>query len=158
MSAPVPIRMFRTLLAISVAMWMAGAGCLWGCSNSVMAAESPTSTQTQTVISGPSCHSPGHDCCAKKSSTKSAGIDTQHALSSIVSVIPEGMMKDCPLAVNASAVGTTKSTVNSPDLTRATVTELPNVENRIEPRDWGRTQVQFLNRGPTYLRCCVFLI
>jgi hypothetical protein len=158
MAAPVPIRIFRTLLAISVSLWMAGAGCLWGCSNSAMAAESPTSTQTQTVISGPSCHSPGHDCCAKKSSTKSVGIDSQHVLSSIVTVTPEGLMRDCPLAVNASAEVIPKSTVNGPDSTRATITEVPNVQVRIQPRDWDLAPVQFLNRGPTYLRCCVFLI
>ena len=158
MRAPLPIRIFRTLLAISVSMWMAGAGCFWGCSNSVMAAASPTSTQTQTVVSGPSCHSPGHDCCAKKSSSKSAGRDTRHVGSSIISVIPEGMMGDCPLALNASAVVAPKSTVNGPDNTRASQTEVPHVQVKFQPRNWGATPVQFLNRGPTYLRCCVFLI
>src|SRR5262245_49451380 len=59
----------RILLAFSISLWLAGAGCMWGCSNMAMAAESrSTSAPGQhTVVVANSCHAKTHDCCARTS-------------------------------------------------------------------------------------------
>ena len=80
------IRSLRVALALAVAFWMAGAGCLIGCGNMVSAAaanesgahsspldENKTSADSSApanvlvVAAGDSCSSThSHDCCAKR--------------------------------------------------------------------------------------------
>jgi hypothetical protein len=71
------IRIIRVTLALAVAFWMAGAGCLLGCENMVSAASAahtlPTEDSAGThaaagiVVSGEACASmKSHDCCAKR--------------------------------------------------------------------------------------------
>jgi hypothetical protein len=68
------------------------------------------------------------------------------------------MMEDCPLAIRASAVSTSKSTESTFDLTLSS----PVQPSRIDKPDnlvvFPTVPIQFLNRGPTYLNNCVFLI
>jgi hypothetical protein len=124
-----------------------------------MASTALTETQekgTQTVVAH-SCHSQAHDCCAKKAPNKTSSLISQVPMLSVLTAVPEGMMKDCPLAVNATAA-ITKASGDAPDPHRIPVAELPNVENKPLPLDAHSIPLQFLNRGPTHLRCCVFLI
>jgi len=154
MTAPIPVRIFRTFLALTVSLWMAGAGCMLGCGNTVVAAVH--SLNNQTIIAGPSCHHATHDCCAKKNNS-SADKKSQQ-MSSLLSAVPEPMMGECPLAVNATAVTASKATHPIPEQARTFRTEPAGLESINQHLDWSPPPVRFLNRAPTYLRCCVFLI
>lgn len=153
-----PIRIFRLSLAISVALWMAGAGCLLGCSNSVNASPRNASVEKDTVVADDSCAAKqSHDCCAKKAKSQSSTSRQQTRLA-----IPEiksgpGMM-DCPLAVSNSAAISKVTRSDGSD--EALQQEVPLVEHETFRRlikSQSNTTL-LLNRGPTYLRCCAFLI
>jgi len=132
----------RLLLAITVSVWMAG-GCLLGCSNTTMAAEI-----SNTVESGESCHAAHHASSPKLKQPEGV---------SFFAPAPRGMMKDCPLVVNATAV-VSKNSTHVPDPGRVSVAVLPSFEKQTQLSD-NTLVVPFPpNRGPTHLRCCVFLI
>jgi hypothetical protein len=147
-------KMVRLLLSISVSIWMAG-GCLFGCSNTTMAAE----TSANTIESGESCHAThSHDCCATQKPKKQTTTRVKQ-LEGVASFAPapRGMMKDCPLVVNATAA-TSKNSTHVPDPGRVSVAVLPSFEKQTQLAD-NTLVVPFLpNRGPTHLLGCVFLI
>jgi hypothetical protein len=146
----------RLLLAVSVSIWMAG-GCLFGCSNNAMAHELDDSTQA--VVAGESCHtSHSHDCCATKKPKKQIARSSQlPAAGPSFAQLLYGMMKDCPLVVNATAA-ISKNSSHLPDPARGPVAALPFIETTSEQSDTFLVIPFLPNRGPTYLRCCVFLI
>ena len=154
MTAPIPVRIFRTFLALTVSLWMAGAGCMLGCGNTVIAAAH--SLNNQTIIAGATCHHATHDCCAKKNSS-STDKKSQQTIS-LLSAVPEPVMGECPLAVNATAVTASRATHPIPEQARTFRTEPTGLESINQHVDWSPPPVRFLNRAPTYLRCCVFLI
>ena len=129
----------RLLLAVSVYLWMAG-GCMFGCASSTMGAEMAQSSEN-VIEAGMSCH-------AKHSQV--AGVP-----SFVPS--PRGMVNECPLVVNSTAV-TSKNSFHVPDPGRGPIAALPSFEKQIGHT--GNTLVApfLLDRGPTRLRCCVFLI
>jgi len=124
----------RFLLAVSVSIWMAG-GCMFGCANSTMASES-------VMNAGHSCHG--------KHLQQLAGVP-----SFVPS--PRGMMNECPLVVNSTAV-TSKNSFHVPDPGRGPIAALPSFEKQIGHSDNTLVAPFLLDRGPTRLRCCVFLI
>jgi len=69
----------------------------------------------------------------------------------------DGMMKDCPLVVNSNAA-ITKATTDLSDSAELPIADPPKIESPIKLVNLSSTPIQFLNRGPTYLRFCVFLI
>jgi hypothetical protein len=159
MSFLVSQKALRLLLAISVSVWLAG-GCLFGCGATAMAAD-VSSEAEQAAVEGESCHAPGsHDCCAKPKPAKQTKVKVKVDLNlneklAGVSSLPR-RMGDCPLMIGATAV-VSKSSV-SPELIAATTEPLPLavIDDKLTQR---HVVDPFLpNRGPTYLRCCVFLI
>lgn len=148
----------RFLLAASVSVWMAG-GCLFGCSSNVVAADAPDEPAL-TIEAGDSCHSArAHDCCASKKPKQQTARKPKPPVAGTTSFAPppRGSMKDCPLVVNATAA-TAKNSTHVPDPARSHVAVLPQLEKQIQVTA-NVSVVQFLpNRGPTHLRCCVFLI
>jgi hypothetical protein len=155
----------RVLLAFIVSVWMAG-GCLFGCSNmQVLAAE--TVDPSTTIVEGDSCEpAAAHSCCTKPearkqrvrtktpvTTQKEAPVTTQ---SGSLTTAPRGM-SDCPLMINGTAV-TAKSSGNVPEPGRTPVALLPRIENQIAQAPVISTFSYQPNRGPTHLRCCVFLI
>ena len=127
----------RLLLSLSVSIWMAGA-CLFGCSNTTIAAEPIAKTEESVK----SCH--GH-------------MMRSHGGGASFEPIPRGMMNDCPLVTNATAA-TLKSNANVPDPGRASVAVLPQLQKQTQLVN-NALVIPFLpNRGPTHLLCCVFLI
>src|ERR1700737_1314843 len=70
-------KVVRLVLALSVSFWMAGAGCMLGCGNSVSAAEGVRAESIdaqQVVMAGDACASAhSHDCCAKQHARKARG-------------------------------------------------------------------------------------
>ena len=151
-------KVVRLLLSISVSVWMAG-GCLFGCSNATMAAE--TDDSAQIIEAAESCNTvrSAHDCCASQKPKKQSTTRKVKQPEGVTSFapIPRGMMKDCPLLTNATAA-TSKNSTNVPDPGRASVAALPQLEKQTQIPD-NTLVVSFLpNRGPTHLLCCVFLI
>ena len=128
----------RLLLAVSVSIWMAG-GCMFGCANSTMGAEVAQSSEN-VIDAGMSCH-------AKRS----------HATVPSFTPSPRGMMNECPLVVNSTAV-TSKNSTHLLDPGRAPVAVLPSFEKQIAHTDNTLVAPFLPDRGPTHLRCCVFLI
>ena len=146
----------RLLLSVSVSIWMAG-GCLFGCS-STMGAEVESTT---AAVDSQSCHAMhAHDCCATaKAKPKRRIAKTLRRLPGVASFmpVPSGMMKDCPLVTNSTAA-TSKSSMHLPEPARGPVAALPTFERQTEYSDKPLDILFLPNRGPTHLRCCVFLI
>jgi hypothetical protein len=149
----------RLLLATMVSIWMAG-GCLLGCSNMAMGTETAHSNNhaSQTVEAGESCHAArAHDCCASKKPKKQVAKRSSQP-KNVPGLLPAPLgVKDCPLAVNATAA-TSKNSTHVPDPARTSITALPCFEVATEQSNDFLVVSYLLNRGPTYLRCCVFLI
>lgn len=162
MSFLVSLKVVRLLLAVCVSVWLAG-GCLLGCGNMAMAAESEQQS-SETAVEGASCHvAQAHHCCSKAPAkqnkrAKQIKVDSKLTESFLaLSTMPRGMMTDCPLAMGGKAI-TSKASSNAPDAERTASAELPLSNSNGE---LPRTRVAaplVPNRGPTYLRCCVFLI
>jgi hypothetical protein len=165
MFALLSVKTMRLLLSLSVSIWMAG-GCLFGCGTAV-AADLEADDSSQTVVAGESCHASApssHDCCAaqkpakKKPAKKKIASNTKQpqGLPALLPP-PRGMMKDCPLVVNGTAA-TSKNSGHVPDPGREPVAVLPLVEMKTDQLNISRVKSFLPNRGPTHLRCCVFLI
>lgn len=163
MSFLVSLKVVRFLLAFSVSVWLAG-GCMFGCSKTAMA--SPGAVDQATAVEGESCHSEqAHDCCAKQKAAKQstlpvvqteALLNQTQGLTSLAS-LPRGSMSECPLVINSTAV-TSKTNSNSPAPAYASNAALPlSVSDGESPQKHVAAPL-LPNRGPTYLRCCVFLI
>ena len=163
-------RIVRVVLALAVAFWMAGAGCMLGCENMVAAAassaaSSPASAPT-IIATGEACASiHSHDCCARHGARRAQSSSAQSNSSAVDSTAvamtdlgaTSGSMMDCPLAINATAAlskAKQDQSSNALLLTRANGS-IPDLHEHgtalsLPPR--------LPNRGQTYLRCCVFLI
>ncbi len=159
MSSFLSMKAVRLLLSVSVSIWMAG-GCLFGCSNTAAASE--IESEVPTVVAGESCHEVrSHDCCSspkpkKQVAKTSAPSSKVPATLPFVTPSPRGMM-DCPLVMNATAV-VSKGSGHLPDPGRAPVAAMHFVENKVQQSDAFLAVPVVPNRGPTHLRCCVFLI
>jgi hypothetical protein len=135
----------RLLLSVGVSIWIAG-GCLFGCTGTVAGAEH----EPQTVVEGHSCHAAQQKNIAAHAQQQPKGVPS-------FAPAPRGIPKDCPLAVSSTAA-TSKNSGHVPDPGRAPVFALPLIEKTFVPLKTS-VAVGFLpNRGPTHLRCCVFLI
>ncbi|HKR14996.1 MAG TPA: hypothetical protein VJT15_23225 [Pyrinomonadaceae bacterium] len=163
MSFLVSLKVVRLLLAFSVSLWLAG-GCLFGCSKMAMAAPAPGSDAA--AVEGDSCHAEkAHDCCAKQKAPKQNPVPVSQTetllaqtqgLASLAS-FPHGSAGDCPLVINSTAI-TSKNNSNSPAPAYASNAALPLSESDGEIPQKHVVAPLLPNRGPTYLRCCVFLI
>jgi len=168
------IRILRLALALAVALWMAGAGCMLGCENMVSAAapgDHHSATKvSELIVSGDACASMhGHDCCAKRSGKSVAQSAKKSAQSHArVENAPAGLttsqfeatssgMFDCPLAMNANAA-LTKSRPDQSNVATLSQGLTPAVSNTSEQTTVLGRPLRLPNRGHTYLRCCAFLI
>jgi hypothetical protein len=129
----------KLLLAVSISVWMAG-GCLFGCTGTALAAESQH--ETQTVVVSQSCHA--------KHAKQREGVPS-------FAPAPRETTKDCPLVVSATAA-ISKNSGHLPDPGRAPVSALPLIEKTTVQSSTSLVVAYLPNRGPTHLRCCVFLI
>lgn len=140
-----------------------------GCSNETLASSSASVDSTDTVVAEDSCASSSHDCCAKKEAhhvgttannvTKETGEtgETGETDSTTVRPMHSSMMESCPLAVSASAIVSKVRAETSKAAITKTV-EAPLSSTTLLSNWRGVDQASLYNRGPTYLRCCVFLI
>ena len=156
MSALRSTRICRILLATCVSLWLAGAGCLFGCSYDQTAVVEARAA-SNVVVSGSSCHAMrSHDCCATKHQPKSDRSAAQ-LQKLLLNALPSGMMSDCPLAVNQiAAVSQVKNDspgVVSPHSSALLAVDLAKVNRRA-----ASTPLSIPNKGPTHVLHCVFLI
>lgn len=140
---------------------MAGAGCLFGCSNETHAASTVSAESTETVVAEDSCASShSHDCCAKKKAHHATAPKNNPQIDpteSLLQVDESLMIESCPMAVNASAiVSKSRAKISKAAVAKTIEAPLPSTVIAIASRNVERPSVP--NRGPTYLRCCVFLI
>jgi hypothetical protein len=131
------MRAARYLLSISLSFWMVGT-CLLGCTSTAVAAA--PEHDAPAVANVPSCHMARHTSNLPN-----------------VAATPRGMMQECPLVVNATAA-TSKSSGHVPDPGRVPVVALPLLEKTFVLSNTPHVIGFLPNRGPTHLRCCVFLI
>lgn len=150
-------------LSLTVAFWMAGAGCLLGCEKASAAEGAGQTTHASdltVVASGDACASMrSHDCCANRTPQSSkeqpSTASDEHASHQLAGTSTR--MIDCPLAVNQSAVLAKKNQDPSGNaLLIASVSPSHSVL-REQPIALS-PQLRLPNRGHTYLRCCAFLI
>ena len=139
MSSFFSMKAVRLLSAIAVSIWMAG-GCVFTCSGSAMAAglEHKASGSSHVAVVSHSCHA--------MSSRRGPSF----------APMPRGT-SDCPLAVNVVAA-TAKNSSHLQDPGSGPVSALFLVENGSQPSHVSSAISYVPNRGPTHLRCCVFLI
>jgi hypothetical protein len=148
-------KVLRLFLSAVVSIWMAG-GCLFGCSSAMAAV---TEGVTAAVQNAESCHAKrSHDCCSTAKPKKQVASNLK-LLEGVASFIPAplGMMRDCPLVIGSTAA-TSKNSTHVPDPGRASVAALPSFEKQTELTDNTVVRPFLPDRGPTHLRCCVFLI
>jgi hypothetical protein len=163
------IKITRLLLALSVSVWMAG-GCLFGCSNmNAMAAE--VTPSSANAAGDEDCRAAqAHSCCTRpgapkqKNAQKAKAKTTLRLTKEALAVFPSGTltapphgMQDCPLLANNTAA-ISKSSGSQPDPGRTPVAVLPSIESLNEQPSVTIASSYVPNRGPTHLRCCVFLI
>lgn len=141
------IKAVRWVLAASISIWIAG-GCLFGCTGSVIGAEH----EAPAEVASQSCHGK-HE---KNETTSSKLTPSKPGVPSF-SPASRGAMKDCPLAVSSTAA-TSKNSGQLPDPGRGPVSTLPLIAKKSEPANIPQVVPFLPNRGPTHLRCCVFLI
>jgi hypothetical protein len=158
-------KIVRVTLSLTVALWIAGAGCMLGCGDmtAVSATEQQSAIDSTVVVASDSCAaSHGHDCCAKRAAKKAPEVAPNDASEAeAVAVESDGTPSsamDCPLAVNATAA---LSKVQQQDDQNAVVTSEIHREILASVTEQSHALARPLrlpNRGHTYLRCCVFLI
>ena len=162
------MKILRVTIAFSLVFWMSGLGCILGCesftqsgSSAISAPEDHAHPDATMVASAASCHkTTDHSCCAKRSSTSKRsqaagklGLPKVLITSASITEMAGGMMRECPMALNAKALGTRVESATSVAFERIEVPLFNAVESTVSPVP------SFLNnRGHTYLRCCVFLI
>jgi hypothetical protein len=157
MSFLVSVRVVRLLLAVSVSVWLAG-GCLLGCGSMAMAAQK-VDDSSQAAAEDESCpRAQTHHCCSKPKPAKQSTSTIHPKLTTFLALasFPHDMMRDCPLAMNGTAIA--GKATSSPESTQGANAQLPLTTGNgaIPQKHVIATLVP--NRGPTYLRCCVFLI
>jgi hypothetical protein len=172
------IRIVRVSLALAVAFWMAGFGCLLGCESMVSAQASTeiasSAKSTAIVVTGEACASmQSHDCCAKpkahsaakavakQSADKGQVVASAGKLSSDPLFLAVGgnfpSLMDCPLAVNAMAA-LTKARPDQSHIALPSRSEIASLSNPPEQISAFARPLRLPNRGHTYLHCCSFLI
>ena len=157
----------RVVMALALALWVAGAGCLLGCEGMIAAATSQGSGaehhatgDVNLVVSRDACASAkSHDCCAKKQQKiKAKAASTEEDATTLVQTESSSSgMSACPLAMGRTAVAAKNGSHEESSTTSVAGSNLSS-ENFAELTAPLAKQVRLPNRGHTYLHCCSFLI
>lgn len=161
------LKIARVGLAATLALWVAGAGCLLGCEGMMTASASevsgrahPVNGNLNLVVSGDACASAkSHDCCAKrKHAAQPRAPRSERQTATLVETDPSSSgMTACPLAMNRTVVAAKKV---GDETSSATTVANANalILDAIEQPHPVVSQLRLPNRGHTYLRVCSFLI
>ena len=167
-------KIVRGSLGLALSLWIAGAGCMFGCQT--MTAFATTRDEAgehepslAAIVSGDACAASGsHDCCAKKKAeakTKNANNRLTLKLATLISqseslnTVPSSGGRECPLALSRAIAITKRSDNNKQSATPAVIAvTTPAIPVPAEQHAALSRPSRLPNRGHTYLRCCVFLI
>jgi hypothetical protein len=157
----VSAKLIRFVLTPSLALWIAGAGCLLGCNRNVLAATSTGHPHdANTVVADDACASQqAHECCAKKQK-RAASPQAETNSNTAIDFFTPTRDRDalgCPLAANRAVVLAKSESMQPP----AVMAIASLADTRFDPTERVFSQTSRLippNHGHTYLRCCVFLI
>jgi hypothetical protein len=171
------IKLSRIALALSLAFWIAGLGCVFGCESFAMngmgndtqpAQDHGAHTQLHLLASGDACATrEGHSCCTRhRAAAKqrpNPAVNPTRIFAPVLAMTHEMMggsvdetIAECPLALNATALVTKVRADEAPlsIASRAPAAPLDIIERSTIP-----SASDFCNnRGHTHLLCCVFLI
>jgi len=152
----ITIKPLRFLLSVTVSVWMAGAGCLFGCTEA-MAAENSSTTPITSVVAHKNCHeAKTHDCCAKnKSSNIQSSVTVSLTPLVSLSLLVSENMSDCPMAANQTATISKEDSPTTPTLQARSTVRFETTSSSTPALVAPPRQV---NRGPTHTLYCVFLI
>ena len=159
----------RCLTALGLVAWLAGLGCVLGCSAATAsthhAASQAHAAQNESHPAEQESHSTeqpdscaamgGHDCCGgkreagkKQDKRSSVGADSHGGRTAM----------HCPLGGRHAADPARKVRVDTtPAAAAAPATQSPAPESNYAAPAYA-ADVLVRDRGSTYLRCCVFLI
>ena len=169
-------KIVRGGLGLALSLWIAGAGCMFGCENMIASAASHDKAvdhepSLATVVSGDACAASGsHDCCAKKKAeerTKTQNgnnrltlkLATLMSQSESLNTVPSSGGRECPLALSRAIAVAKRSDSHKQSATSAVIAvTTPAVPVANEQHAALSRPSRLPNRGHTYLRCCVFLI
>lgn len=165
------IRILRVALALAVAFWMAGAGCMLGCGNMANAATVTPVVESANpaivVASDGACASRhSHECCAghrskvapaAKRAVKAQENEATPAATLGLESSATSTMMDCPLAINATAA-LSKASPDNPRAAASLTDSGFHLPGFLEQVTALAPRTLLPNRGHTYLRHCVFLI
>ena len=160
------MRIMRTVIALSLVLWCAGAGCmLVSYAHGVaMNAEEMSAHHSMMPSVSDSSHM-NHDCCKARHSssnrvagsteTRSAFPDEQLALP--INPTPSDAMSCCPLTSGSFVLASRTRTNDTNDsrLIKSDELHLSLTEFKAAPLD---PPLRLPTQNQTYLRCCVFLI
>ena len=161
----------RTAIALALALWCAGVGCML-----VSYAHGAAMNQMNDGQSGKQSFaglsaSMGHDCCKARhsSSERNAGVATNQMglrsesstgveeIALPISPGPSGAMSCCPLTSGSFVVAsrTSANETNESVLAHSNELSLSLAKSNAAPLV---TPLRLPSQNQTYLRCCVFLI
>jgi hypothetical protein len=152
----------RRLTALGLVAWLAGAGCLLGCSAATASAHAvPPQTHaaqngSHSVEQSDSCDAMrGHDCCGGVEEKEAEG--TEGRASAGAERYGSRTAMHCPLGGRNASDPARKVRVDIKPTASAPATQSPAPESSyVTPPCAVAGLVR--DRGSTYLRCCVFLI
>jgi len=152
-------KLARYVAAPALMLWMAGAGCIFGCESARAAVvnHSPGRSNHDSQARESCAAHVAQGCCESKAKHPRPEVtktSQDHVPALTEEPRPERIMR-CPMGINQNAAVTT---VRIPD---AAVGSLPPFRQSSEVREQLTPlshRLPVLNRGGTHLRCCVFLI
>jgi hypothetical protein len=144
--------MIRRLASFTLAIWLGGAACLFGCEISASAANNDerVASSNQAAPACSSASSSEHGCCHQTESEAEQSLEEPIPSSS-------SRMACCPLSAQPAITVSKTRVENAAALTLTPYRLLPKLDDRTYTAcSTGRILIP--DRGSTYLRCCVFLI
>ena len=173
MTFPVSFRTWRSMLAMTLTLWCAGAGCLLvsyahGATMSSVAGAEEQNAKTNSLPAPAVMDS--HACCKARPSAKhqapsprQAQAETAPAPLRVEAGLPAtpapsgDAMSCCPLTSGSLAVPSRSQSNDEQDRTAAAGNKQAPIHNHTRPASPARP-LRLPNQNQTYLRCCVFLI
>ena len=153
----------RRLTALGLVAWLAGVGCVLGCSAATASAHHAPPSQTHAAHnqSHPAARSDScdamssHDCCARVE--REEGEENDGRSSAGRQGRGSRTAMQCPLGGRHASDPARKVRVDTAPAAAAPATQSPAPASSYVPAPYG-ADVLVRDRGSTYLRCCVFLI
>jgi hypothetical protein len=162
----VALRKLRSALALALALWCAGAGCMVVSYARAAAQSGDDATTIGTGFGRTSGSMGAHSCCKARHSAKrrSASSTNAHTSSDLVANLTEfsqvpnsTVMNCCPLTSGGIVVAGRQRTSNE-DASVASAINSVSSFHKVVATTPGANSLRLPNQSHTYLRGCVFLI